>query len=170
VTDLLKPGGRRHQYVLRATPDKGDGVFATCPFAVGETVMLGADVRKAAHNDAHAVQIGRDEFGHEDGLGSFVNHSCNPNCGIRRTDRGVFDLVARRAIQPGEEITVDYAMRNYVIEFFPEICMCGSGLCRSPVTGWRDLPPERRAAYEGSVAPFLFEIELEEASAALETA
>jgi uncharacterized protein len=153
VDDAGPPG-----YACRPTEHKGVGVFATRGFEVGETVMVGAAVRRASGNDAHAVQTGPNEFGHEEGLGSFVNHSCGPNCGIRLTDRGMFDLVARRTIGRDEEITIDYAMRNYVIEYFPESCRCGSPLCRDLVTGWKNLPVDRRIAYEGSVAPFLFEI------------
>jgi hypothetical protein len=74
----------------------------------------------------------------------------------------MFALIARKPIGAHEEITVDYAMRNYVIEFFPRHCLCGSTLCRGSVTGWKDLPPERKRAYAGSVAPFLLEIERED--------
>ena len=38
----------------------------------------------------------------------FVNHSCDPNCGIV----GAVLLVARRAIEAGEEICFDYAMTD----------------------------------------------------------
>lgn len=148
-------------YVRLETPHKGDGVFTTRPFDEGETVMAGAPILRVERNDSHAIQISRHEFGYEEGMGSIVNHSCDPNCGVRPTERGVFDLWARRPVDSGEEITVDYAMRNYVIEFFPPDCLCGSLICRSLVTGWKDLPQERRIAYEGSVAPFLYEIEHE---------
>lgn len=139
------------------TQQKGYGIFATQPFQIGDTVMIGAPVRKARGNGVHAVQIGIDDFGYEDGMGALVNHSCDPNCGIRLVDAGsnAFDLVARRPIPHGEEITMDYAMRNYVIEFFPHRCLCGSSICRRQVTGWKDLPEDRRAAYADSMAPFL---------------
>ena len=35
-----------------------------------------------------------------------INHSCSPNAGFR----GQIFLVALRAIEPGEELTFDYAM------------------------------------------------------------
>ena len=74
-------------------------------------------------------------------------------------DAGAFDLVARMPIAAGEEITFDYAMRNYTIEHFPAVCRCGASLCRRSVTGWKDLPEERKAAYRGFVAPYLLEID-----------
>ncbi len=144
--------------VLRAAGPKGTGVFATRSFECGEIVIAGATVYKAKTNDAYAVQTGLHEFGYEEGIGSTVDHSCDPNCGARLTYTGVFDLVARRPIPHDEEITVDYAMRNYVVEHFPYRCLCGSPICRGLITGWKDLPANRREAYMGSVAPYLIEI------------
>lgn len=145
--------------VCRATGDKGVGVFAVRSFEVGETVIPGGAVREVAENGTHAVQIDLERFGYEDGIGSMVNHSCDPNCGVKPGIGGIFDLVCRRPIQDGEEISVDYAMRNYVIEFFPAHCLCESPICRRTVSGWKDLPADRRLDYEGSVASFLLEID-----------
>lgn len=146
-------------YERRSAAGKGYGVFATKAFALGETVLEGSPMREALANDAHAFQVGHHQFGHEQGLGSVVNHSCDPNCGICLREDDVFDLVCRRPLASGEEITFDYAMRNYVIEFFPPYCLCGSDLCRVVVTGWRDLSVGRKAAYRGSVAPYLLELD-----------
>ena len=68
---------------------------------------------------------------------------------------------ARVLISTGEEITFDYAMRNYSIEHFPGGCLCGAGNCRGSVTGWKDLSTERKSDYEGLVAPYLLEIDRE---------
>ncbi len=56
-----------------------------------------------------------------------------------------------------EEITFDYAMRNYGVDYFPDQCMCGSKRCRGKITGWRDLPDEKKKEYGGFVAPYLLE-------------
>lgn len=145
---------------LRTTPDgRGEGVFATRSFRPGETVIVGRIERQVESNHSHATQVGPFEYVELSGLGPMANHSCDPNCGIRTNDRGAPDLVARRAIAAGEEITFDYAMRNYSIEHFPAHCRCGSQLCRTSVTGWKDLPEERREAYDGLVAPYLLEME-----------
>lgn len=148
-------------YVKGLTREKGYGLFATRRFQVGDTVIVGAPVHPAQGNGVHAVQTGIDEFGYEEGMGTLVNHSCDPNCGIRLVDAdsNAFDLVARRPIDRGEEISVDYAMRNYVIEFFPRHCLCGAAICRRHVTGWKDLPEDRRIAYADSIAPFLLALD-----------
>jgi hypothetical protein len=111
----------------------GDGVFATRAFDVGETVVV-------------AVIASRVE-------------------GVRLNESGGPDLVALRSIAAGEEITeeitFDYAMWNYSIEHFPSRCLCGSKICRGSVTGWKDLPDDRKEAYQDFVAPYLLELDRE---------
>jgi hypothetical protein len=125
--------------------------------------MVGVIKRVLDKNHSHATQLDRSTYVELAGLAAKVNHSCDPNCGIRSNDAGAPDLVARRHITPGEEITFDYAMRNYSIEYFPSRCRCGSPICRRTVTGWRDLPDERKRAYEGFVAGYLLEIDRDDA-------
>jgi hypothetical protein len=145
------------------TPEggKGGGVRATRGFEVGDTVMIGVLEGEVAFNDSHATQVGRTKWARHGGLGPKVNHSCNPNCGVELNASGACNFVARRSIADGEEITFDYAMRNYSIEHFPSGCLCGADICRGSVTGWKDLPAERKVAYEGLVAPYLLEIDSE---------
>lgn len=145
--------------------DKGGGVRATRAFQVGETVMIGELEGEVERNDSHATQISRTRWARHAGLGPIVNHSCDPNCGVELNETGACDFVARESIAAGEEITFDYAMRNYSIEHFPGGCLCGAELCRGSVTGWKDLPDERKADYAGSVAPYLLEIDREMAGA-----
>lgn len=142
---------------MRRTTAKGDGVFATQRFAVGDIVMVGVIERRISRNHPHATQVGPGEFVDLGGLNSKVNHSCSPNCGVRVNESGAPDLVAREPIAPGQEISFDYAMRNYSVEHFPSRCRCGSASCRGTVTGWQDLPPETKAAYSGLVSPYLLE-------------
>jgi SET domain-containing protein len=41
-------------------------------------------------------------------LARFINHSCRPNCWIEIVDRTIW-IRAARTIEPGEELTYDYA-------------------------------------------------------------
>ncbi|MBW0105344.1 SET domain-containing protein-lysine N-methyltransferase [Pseudonocardia sp. KRD291] len=151
TSDLASDG-----VVLRRTPDgTGDGVLATRAFAAGETVMVGFLVGTLSGNDSHATQVGPDSWVRHGGLGPKVNHSCDPNCGVRLNSGAAFDFVARRPIAPGQELTFDYAMRNYTVDHFPTVCLCGSAGCRGSVTGWKDLPAARRKDYGDLVAPYL---------------
>ena len=89
-----------------------------------------------------------------------VNHSCSPNCGISLNITGAHDFIAMQAIEIGDEITFEYAMRNYCIEYFPYKCRCGSKNCRTSITGWKNLPDSFKSKYKGFVAPYLIEIDL----------
>jgi hypothetical protein len=151
------------------TPEggKGGGVRATRGFHTGETVMIGELEGDLPSNDSHATQVSRTRWVRHAGLNPLVNHSCSPNCGVEINAAGACDFVARRSIADGEEITFDYAMRNYSIDHFPGGCLCGADICRGAVTGWKDLPNERKADYAGQVAPYLLEIDLELSGAAV---
>lgn len=79
----------------------------------------------------------------------FINHSCAPNCGIR----GSLQIVAMRNIEPGEEITFDYAMTEstkYSIK-----CGCGAKSCRKLVTGDDWKIPELQKKYCGYFSDYL---------------
>jgi SET domain-containing protein len=72
----------------------------------------------------------------------FLNHSCEPNLWHEDT----FMIAARRAIDAGEELTIDYATHSGLPDFRMP-CRCGSPSCRGEVTGddWRR--PELQARY-----------------------
>jgi len=61
--------------------------------------------------------------------GDYLNHSCEPNCGIN----GKLKVVAMRDIKKGEEITFDYAMSES--SEFKMKCNCKSKNCRKVITG-----------------------------------
>jgi hypothetical protein len=157
--------------LLRRTVDgKGDAVLATRRFAAGDTVMVGFLIGPLTGNDSHATQVGPNRWARHGGLGPKVNHSCDPNCGVRINAAQAFDFVARRPIELGQEVTFDYAMRNYTIDHFPAVCLCGAVECRGSVTGWKDLPAARKADYGDLVAPYLRVMDANTSSPRQETA
>lgn len=146
-------------YELRSTPEKGEGIFATQSFRTGDTVMIGVIKEVLDDNHSHASQIGEHEYVLHDGLINKVNHSCDPNCGVRVNETGAHDFVAIRNSRVGEEMTFDYAMRNYGVDYFPKQCKCGAKGCRGQITGWKDLPEDRKKVYEGYAAPYLLALD-----------
>lgn len=60
---------------------------------------------------------------------AYINHSCNPNVGMR----GDIASVAMRDIEAGEELTMDYAMIDN--QEYSMTCVCGSVNCRKTLTG-----------------------------------
>jgi uncharacterized protein len=128
--------------------------------------MVGFLIGAVAGNHSHATQVGPSRWALHGGLGPKVNHSCDPNCGVRLNEAEAFDFVARRAIGRGQELTFDYAMRNFTVDHFPSTCLCGASQCRGSVTGWKDLPEQRKADYGELVAPYLRTMDDDRARAA----
>jgi len=102
-------------------------------------------------DENHWLGIDVDEPEVED---MYLNHSCDPN--IWLTDEVTF--VARRDIDPGEQITADYATwsidENWVMD---EPCRCGSPLCRHTITGNDWKLPELQERYRGHFVPYINE-------------
>lgn len=119
----------------------GYGVVTTREFKKGDTVCFGDGVLYKADDefdDTYALVLP----GEDSGLGEqffwdlvcqtrWFNHSCDPNTEVSskwdheaNTCRAWW--VALRDIQPGEEITYDYAFVGDVAE----PCACGAPTCR----------------------------------------
>ncbi len=127
----------------RPTPAKGTGVFARRPIPANTTVAGFGGVSSTVRSSKtlgeavriHALQIDDDLF-----LAStppfdpadFVNHSCDPNCGIV----GSVLLVTMRDVEAGEELCFDYAMTDSD-DYDMFECSCGTDAVsrrRSPAT------------------------------------
>ena len=143
----------------------GKGLFTYMPIAQGELIVdysagpgqhlttKEADALYERGND-YMMQVDDDHFFVAVYKGELedadcINHSCDPNCGIR----GSLQIIAMRAIQPGEEITFDYAMCESSDYTMP--CQCGSPKCRRSITGedWRRKDLRRR--YKGFFSAYL---------------
>lgn len=129
---------------LEASPMHGTGVIASRPFAPGETVLTIDDSRVVTEDDPLRPDEGEYEY-HCDYLANgrivlmqpperHINHSCDPNTYVKTID-GVRVVLARRAIQTGEEITYDYAING--VDGVPWDCQCGADRCRGSET-WAD--------------------------------
>lgn len=81
----------------------------------------------------------------------YINHSCQPNCGILGDIKGV----AIRDIFCGEEITFDYAMLDNDEYSFE--CCCGSKNCRHIVTGYDWRIKELQNRYGNYFAQYLLD-------------
>jgi len=97
----------------------------------------------------HAVQFEEHKWINPWGVKRYLNHSCEPNCGIN----GLFKVVAMRDIKKGEELTFDYEMTedsDWRME-----CRCGSELCRKIIGAYGRMPEETRKKYKGYVSDWL---------------
>ena len=86
----------------------------------------------------------------------FFNHSCEPNAGIK----GQILLIAMRSIEPGEEVTFDYAMclhETEGVEPYRMECHCGHPNCRRIITDNDWKIPELQQKYNGWFSWYLQE-------------
>lgn len=81
----------------------------------------------------------------------YINHSCDPNIGIR----GQITLIAMRNIKAGEELTYDWAMEDP--GGWKMKCNCGAKNCRKIITGkdWKN--PKLQRKYKGYFSAYLQE-------------
>ena len=131
---------------VRASPIHRGGLFADEPIRKGEIVaikgghVMDYETLKEVEDEIEEsyIQIEEDFF-----IGSvkksevmgnklFLNHSCDPNLGIR----GQITFIAIRDISSGEELTYDWAMESIgTTESLTLRCNCGSENCRKLITG-----------------------------------
>ncbi|MGD0577135.1 MAG: SET domain-containing protein-lysine N-methyltransferase, partial [Candidatus Staskawiczbacteria bacterium] len=83
--------------------------------------------------------------------GRFLNHSCDPNCGVK----GKFQIVAMRDIENGEELTFDYEMTED--SDWQMQCKCGSKLCRKVIGAYKNMPEFVKEKYKGYISEWLTE-------------
>jgi hypothetical protein len=132
----------------------GKGLFALEPIGAGERILtfrgelmneVDIDARIAAQREGYddPLQVGHDLFMDICDESYFVNHSCDPNAGLR----GMADLVAMRAIAKGEEITFDYSTTVGANVVWSMQCHCGVAECRGSIGNVTTVPPGRLVRY-----------------------
>ena len=126
-------------FVIRASPTEGRGIFATRRYAPGahlfrvEGILIRSSDRRLTHR---AIQCSRALFiePRRFSLGHYLNHSCAPSAHVD----GV-QLFARTEIRPGDEITVDYSLFTCHPTWDME-CACGQANCRGLIVPYDSLP------------------------------
>src|ERR1043166_4336941 len=149
---------------VRESKIHGRGLFAITDIAKDEIVAVkGGHIvdRKALHEQIMPrlgpveIQISDDLFiapvtGEERELSMlYLNHSCEPNLGIR----GEITFVATRDIRAGEELTHDWAMtdnNDYSVE-----CTCGAPKCLKILAGKDWQRPDLQKRYAGYFSAYL---------------
>lgn len=129
----------------------GHGVYAARRYRRGEGlfVVQGDELTKAQiltggeEHAANAYQIDDDLYIYPlHPEGRFMNHSCEPNAGLRE-DR---EMVALRDILPGEEVVFDYST-TMSEKHWTMPCRCGSTQCRGLVGDFHELPQSTQQQY-----------------------
>jgi len=127
---------------------RGYGLFTTQPFSAGQRIVTFEGKAHRVVTRRHVESVWREPFRSwftyrawpltdevwvvwspdpEDWTP--IDHSCDPSCWLEG-----LDIVARRDLAAGVEITVDYAtMYNEVMPDFE--CTCGADSCRGTIRG-----------------------------------
>lgn len=145
--------------------EKGQAVLANRAFEAGDLLMEFTGPRYhrteiLAHRhgaDDRFLQIDAETYlGPSGHLDDVVNHSCDPNCGLRFDPDGRIFLIARRAITEGEEVSWDYSTTSSSGRFSMR-CLCGSSECRNVIGDFEFLDEAVQARYrdQGMIPPYL---------------
>ncbi len=139
--------------------DVGLGVFANRDLAPGDVILEVdgpiidfAETKRRGPRECMAIQIGFDRYIDTKAPGVFVNHSCEPNAGIRNDKY----LVALKPIPQGQEIRFDYSTTMEEQSFTMQ-CLCGAPSCRKVIRDFSTLPAHLVSRYisEGIVMSFI---------------
>ena len=139
----------------------GKGVFSTRSFDTGEWV-LGVAGPLVKQRSIYTIQIAPDLHIMPRSPAKYLNHSCDPNLGVKMNRSGLPDFYALRPIAAGEHLTFDYAMTEYVLEEMEEgrertPCRCGAANCRGKIGSYSELPADVKRRYAGFIADHLLE-------------
>jgi SET domain-containing protein len=143
--------------IVRQTKRFGLGVFALKKIRRGEVVAKFDgpfyDNKFDGWNRdllTHTIQCGPALWRDSLGPARYMNHSCDPNCGIQRR----FEVVAMRTIEAGEQITWDYEMTEKSW-WYRLKCRCGARECRKVIGSYSLMPKKTRQKYAGFISSWL---------------
>ncbi len=119
------------------------GIFAGSNIKKGEIVFIikGKLVKFFVHNKKDAlygpnwVGISKNIWIDPNKPSKYLNHSCNPSCGIK----GKVNVVALKDLKKGDEILIDYSIIEEEKLWYMN-CNCGNKNCRGKVKSIIHLP------------------------------
>lgn len=143
-------------YIAESKLD-GHGVFAQEPIKAGEFVsyIKGSIVKMVNVTEADSVAfpnwVGfkKDAWIDPTPPLKYLNHSCEPNCGIR----GTKTVMALKNIKKNEELTIDYAITEMDMDWYI-MCTCGNKICRKKITSIQTLTNSRFLKYAPNIPTY----------------
>ncbi|MDD5341113.1 MAG: SET domain-containing protein-lysine N-methyltransferase [Patescibacteria group bacterium] len=134
----------------------GTTIFSAKKINKGETVFIicGPIIKQPS---IYTVPIDFNLYIDPIAPGKFLNHSCEPSCGIKNRT----EIVAMRDLGKDEEITIDYAMIVYKYDDLKLkqkiVCNCGSKICRGKFGSFETLPENLREKYKGFISDYMIQ-------------
>ena len=148
---------------IKNLDSKGEGVVAKQAIQRGELIaeFIGETYTAARESELPSIMVDRciqtgpeTYIFAEHRLAEKINHSCDPNCGVRERTK----IVAIKPIAEGEELSWDYRMSENS-DWVLENCLCGAVRCSKRIEGYDSLPEEIRQEYlaKGAVSSWLLD-------------
>jgi SET domain-containing protein len=134
-------------------PRKGKGVIVLADIPANTVIFefKGNKFTRESmiHDETYVLQVGSNKFlGPSGDLDDYINHSCNPNCGLNIMGDRAF-LFSIHLIRYGSEITFDYSTSsNDTLDQWKMECKCGDFKCRKVISGYQYLDKELKERYE----------------------
>lgn len=126
----------------------------------GEVIPAGKVPNPLAPKDDYYLQIAPDKYlGPSGDFDDFVNHSCNPNCGIHIVGDRAF-LKSLYLISANTEVTFDYSTTSDEDpKSWSMPCQCGVYGCRKTISGFQELDKTTKDRYKklGIVPKYLMD-------------
>lgn len=127
----------------------GKGIFANSIIPVGTEIFTFTgeplsfnDAVKLGNDQCYALQIGQTDYIMLDIPFGYVNHSCNPNCGLKDNTK----LIAIKNIEVGQELFYDYST-TMLERHWTMNCDCKSDNCRQVVDDFDKLSKASKEYY-----------------------
>jgi hypothetical protein len=123
----------------------GDGLFAARRFRAGQTIaaVAGEVIDDPEYGSDYCIDLGRGRVLEPSPPFAYLNHGCEPNCQLvtvarrgKRLAPPEVLLDALRTIEPGEQLTIDYAWPAAAAIR----CLCGAACCRGWIVDADELP------------------------------
>lgn len=143
---------------IQNTHKYGNGVFTSISFKKGDKICILKGHQVDIFEMIKIIISGKDSLDNPlqigtrthlllDKLSKTFNHSCSPNCGIRKRS----ELFALRDIAIGEELTYDYSVTVSPTKWSME-CKCDSRDCRGVIGDILSVPKTVLSNYKESGA------------------
>ena len=132
---------------IATTEEKGRGLFAKRKIFKDEHVIeiksVPVDVDAVEKEDEqYLLQVDTDRYVRARNSAIFINHSCEPNTGIRENS----SIVAIKDIEEDEELCFDYSTTMDEDDWTME-CRCGNKNCRGLIRDFKYLSNKQKVEY-----------------------
>jgi hypothetical protein len=144
-------------YLAHTGNGTGEGIFTMADIKKGDLIFVWEGQKKSGRSypwyfGTRWLQVGQYEWiaPTRNSPGWYINHSCNPNSGIKDSIK----IVAMKNIRRGEEVTIDYSTfeseKGWRLK-----CHCKNKNCRRIIRSYEFLPPKLKQKYRDFISEYL---------------